>query len=62
MDQQFFRKSKEAEISYAAQEDTSGQFRVIRKHRPSGRLKVIRKDLERLDACRLRNRLIEASS
>ena len=62
MDQQFFRKNKEAKIAFAAKEDEeTGRFRIIRKHRPSGRQKVIVEDLEQREARRVRNDLIESS-
>ena len=62
MDQQFFRKDKESDISFAAKQDEeTGRFRVIRKHRPSGRQKILVEDLEQQEAGRLRNKLIESS-
>jgi hypothetical protein len=62
MDQQFMRKRKESEVAYAGKRDEeTGKFRVVRKHRPSGRQKIIVEDLEEIEAARLRNSLIESS-
>ena len=62
MDEQFFRKDKKSEISFAAKQDEeTGRFRIIKRHRPSGRQKVIAENLEQQEAGRLRNKLIQSS-
>ena len=62
MDQQFFRKNKEAKIAYAAKHDEeTGRFSVVRRHRPSGRVKVVAETVDKVEAGRIRNALIQSS-
>jgi hypothetical protein len=61
MDQQFMRKRKESEIAFAAKKDESGEFIVVKKHRPSGRQRVITEGLTSSVAHKIRNALIESS-
>jgi len=61
MDQQFFRKSKEATICFAAKAGESGDFTVLEQHRLTGRTRVVARGLEQLEAARLRNTLIRNS-
>lgn len=62
MDQQFMRKRKESEIAFAAKKnDESGEFDIIKQHRPSGRQRVITEAPTPEEASRIRNALIESS-
>lgn len=62
MDQQFMRKCKESDIAFAAKKDEeTGKFTIVKKHRPSGRQRVITDDLTEHEASRVRNALIESS-
>ncbi len=62
MDQQFMRKRKRSEISFAAKVDAeSGEFQVVKKHRPSGRQRVITEGLSEGEARKVRNALVDSS-
>lgn len=62
MDQQFMRKRKESEISFAAiKNDESGEFEIVKKHRPSGRQRIITETPTEREARKIRNALIESS-
>ena len=61
MDEQYFRKCKEASIDFAAKKDESGEYRILERDRPSGRVKIIAEGLEETKARQLRNELISSS-
>ena len=63
MDQQFMRKRKESEISFAAKKNeySCWEFQVIKKHRTSGRQRLIKEGLTEREAHKVRNALIESS-
>lgn len=62
MDQQFFRKSKESDIAYAARlDEETGRFKVVRQQRSSGRQKVVAETEDQTEAGRIRNALIQSS-
>jgi hypothetical protein len=63
MDQQFLRKSKEAQTDFAARrDDETGRFNVIKRDRPSGRQRIVAENLlDEDDARAVRNALIRAS-
>ena len=55
------RKRKESETSFAAKVDESGEFQVVKKHRPSGRQRVITEGLSENEARKVRNALVGSS-
>ena len=61
IDQQFFRSCPEATTEFSAQSDESGEFKVIERDRPSGRVKIIAEGLEPRKAQELRNEMIRAT-
>ena len=61
VDEQYFRYSKEATVDFAAKQDESGEYQVLERDRPSGRVKIIAEGLGPKKARKLRNEMIRAS-